>query len=260
MKLLVLDNIGFVKLVDQMSIGAALKTVNAARISYNSSKTTFDEKDSKLLTFLNDHQHTSPFRHSYFTFHIKMPLFVARQWVKYQVGSTWRTYELNNNSIEPTISADLFDLMFDTDKGTSWNEISARYTTLQYQYYLPVELRSNPPHGNKQSSGEYVNPLHVTSPDYKTQHELKSILQVATSRAFESYDILIKNGVAKEIARMILPQNVYTEAYWTVSLQGLLHFLQQRLKNDAQFEIRNFAQKIYKLLSSQLDVLGISLE
>ena len=86
------DNIGFVGLVDRMIQDHPLKVVNSARISYKNSKEAFDHKDKNLTKYLWNHEHTSPFRHSYYTFHLKSPLFVFRQWIKYQVGSTWRGY------------------------------------------------------------------------------------------------------------------------------------------------------------------------
>ena len=144
------DEIGFVKLVDRMEQNHALKVVNSARISYNSKKDEFDEKDRKLTGFLWEHGHTSPFRHSFYTFHVKAPLFVLRQWLKYQVGSTWRTYEVEGEEV----SVEAFDLMFDTDKGCSWNELSGRYVEMEPEFYVPKKFRSNPSHGNKQSSAE----------------------------------------------------------------------------------------------------------
>lgn len=250
------DGISLVALIDSMQSDSALKVVNSARISYNKTKTEFDEKDSKLTSFLWNHEHTSPFRHSYFTFHIKLPLFVARQLTKYQVGSGFRSYEVDGEEV----SLEVFDHFYDTDKGCSWNEISGRYTQTSEEYYVPKELRSNPGHGNKQSSGEYVNPLHYSEPEWACTEELMCMIEGVATHALNIYDILIKNGVAKEIARMALPQNIYTEAYWTVSLQAIIHFLHQRLKPDAQYEIRMLAEGIYTLMQPTLDKLGIKKE
>lgn len=252
------DKIGFVSLIDRMMIDPALKVVNSARISYNKQKDKFDEKDKKLIGFLLNEPHTSPFRHSFFTFHIKLPLFVARQWQKYQVGSVWREYELSTTSPNPTVSVDFFDILFDIDKGCSWNEISGRYTQTSTDFYFPSQLRSNPPHGNKQSSGEFVNPLHTHDVNYLEDKDIINYLKESAEKALQSYNTLIKNGVAKEIARMILPQNIYTEVYWTVSLQSVLHYLSQRLHNHAQFEIRKYAECIFELLRSDLEKIGIT--
>ena len=240
------DDVGFVALVDRMQADSALKVVNAARISYNKEKTEFSEGDKKLASFLWAHGHTSPYRHSFFTFHWKAPLFVFRQAFKYQVGSTWREYELNGE----TVSLEVFDVLFDTDKGCSWNEISGRYVQWTPEFYVPVRMRANPQHGNKQASVDLPA-------DYDHEGERKAMI-AECERMFELYEERIERGVAKEIARILLPQNLYTQAYWTVSLQGVIHFLAQRLKPDAQYEIRRYAEGIYELVKDDLDRLGIT--
>jgi thymidylate synthase (FAD) len=250
------DQISFVSIVDKMAVDAPLKTVNSARISYNKKKDTFDEKDSKLAGFLWTNEHTSPYRHSYFTFHIKTPLFVARQLMKYQVGSGFRTYEVEGKEV----SLEVFDHIYDTDKGCSWNEISGRYTQTSEDFYVPQKMRSNPGHGNKQSSGEYKNPLNHTDPAYNDEKDCISMIHYMGLNALSTYKLLIENGVAKEIARMILPQNIYTECYWTCSLQAIIWFLHQRLKPDAQYEIRQLAEGIYQLLKDDLAKLGLNKE
>lgn len=247
------DNKSFVALVDSMQHDVALKVTNAARASYDNTKTEFDTKDQKLTKFLWSHEHTSPFRHSYFTFQIKLPLFVARQLMKYQVGSTFKTVEANGEEI----FFEEFDHIYDVDKGCSWNEVSGRYTQTSEDYYLPSKLRSNPGHGNKQSSGEYVNPLSPDDPDYITVAGLHGYMHGASRELLVIYHKLVKNGVAKEIARMVLPQNMYTKVYWTMSLQSLIWFLHQRLKSDAQYEIRMLAESMYSLVAPQLTKLGL---
>ncbi len=242
------DGVGFVALVDSMREDHALKVVNAARISYEKRKEEFDDKDRKLCGFLWKHGHTSPYRHSFYTFHWKAPLFVFRQAFKYQVGSTWRTYEIDGH----TVSVDVFDVLYDTDKGCSWNEVSGRYVKWTPEFYVPRVMRANPPHGNKQASVDLPA-------DFDHAGERELILDECRS-AYRSYERRIERGVAKEIARTVLPQNLYSQAYWTVSLQGVLHFLEQRLRPDAQFEIRRYAQAIFALLSSDLERLGITQE
>jgi len=251
------EKIGFVKLVDSTKTDFPLKIVNAARLSYDTSKKEFDEKDKKLVNFLFNHEHTSPFRHSFYTFQIKAPISVFRQWVKYQVGSVWRSYELNNNQVDPTVSIDFFDLFFDTDKGCNWNEVSRRYTQPKEEYYVVETLRSNPPHGNKQTSSTYSNPL--SHYDISYIEDPVSFMHTHTKYCIEAYKRLIDNGVAREIARDVLPQNIYSEAYWTVSLQAVIHFLQQRLAPEAQFEIKSYAQCIKNLIQIDLDTAGIIL-
>jgi thymidylate synthase (FAD) len=242
------DGIGFIALVDRMQEDSSLKVVNAARISYDKRSEGFSEADSKLCGFLWKHGHTSPFRHSFFTFHWKAPLFVFRQAFKYQVGSGWREYEVNGQSV----SLDVFDVMFDTDKGCSWNEISGRYVQWTPEFYVPSTMRSNPSHGNKQASVDL-------SEKFDHSGERQAMLDECQA-AFQRYEDRIERGVAKEIARMLLPQSLYTQAYWTVSLQGVLHFLDQRLSVDAQYEIRQFAEAILKLLQPELERVGVDIE
>ena len=239
------DGLGFVSLVDRMQHDPALKVVNSARISYEKQKAEFDDKDRKLTEYLWRHGHTSPFRHSFYTFHWKAPLFVFRQAFKYQVGSGWRTYEIDGVEVP----VEVFDIQFDTDKGCSWNEVSGRYVKWTPEFYVPAVMRSNPPHGNKQAS----EPLSE-----EFDHEGERTLMIQECReAFDRYQERIERGVAKEIARTCLPQNLYSQAYWTVSMQGVLHFLDQRLKADAQFEIRRYAEAIATLLAEDLERIGI---
>ncbi|MDA1267321.1 MAG: FAD-dependent thymidylate synthase [Planctomycetota bacterium] len=242
------DGLGFVALVDQMNQDPALKVVNAARISYDKQRDQFEEKDQKLCSFLWNHGHTSPYRHSFFTFHWKAPLFVFRQAFKYQVGSGWRTYEIDGAEV----SLEVFDVMFDTDKGCSWNEVSGRYVKWTPEFYVPTVMRANPSHGNKQASEDL--------PDDFDHAGERDLMLAECKDAFQRYEDRIERGVAKEIARTCLPQNLYTQAYWTVSLQGVLHFLDQRLKRDAQHEIRWFAEGIAELVKPTLDRLGVDLE
>ena len=242
------DDLGFVALVDRMESDPALKVVNSARISYRNQKSEHTPQDQKLTKFLWNHGHTSPFRHSFFTFHWKAPLFVFRQAFKYQVGSGWRKYEVDG---EP-VSLEVFDVMFDTDKGCSWNEISGRYVKWEKEFYVPARMRTNPPHGSKQAS--------VTLPDDFDHEGERARMLAECEQAFQLYQERIERGVAKEIARMTLPQNLYTQAYWTVSLQGVLHFLQQRLEPDAQFEIRRYAEAVRGLVQPEIERLGISIE
>lgn len=243
------DKIGFVGLIDRMVQEHPLKVVNSARLSYSNNKEEFDHKDQRLTKYLWDHEHTSPFRHSYYTFHCKSPLFVFRQWIKYQVGCTWRGYNVNNSST----SLEVFDFFFDLDKGCSWNEISARYTELKPEFYIPEKFRTNSGHASKQGSEDiqWTDKQHL---------DMAKVFSERSERAYQEYLEYIDTGIAREMARIMLPQNIYTQAYWTVSLQAILHFLSQRLKADAQFEIRHYAETIYSLIEEDLSLLGISKE
>ena len=242
------DNVGFVELV-KSSEDPGLSVVNSARCSYGGSSDKFDDKDKKLVSYLWKNGHTSPFRHTNYTFHVKCPLMAMRQWVKYQVGCSWRSYEVDGADV----SLDVFDSFFDEDKGCSWNELSGRYAVLDPDFYIPHKLRGNTGHGSKQSSGDLEWD--------QTRHDgYRLMMKDHMNTSYRVYRGMLTDGVAKEIARSILPQSIYSEAYWTVSLQSLLHFLKQRLQPDAQFEIRQCALGIYQLVKSDLNKLGISFE
>jgi len=242
------DNFGFVELVGA-SKDPGLSVVNAARCSYGNSSNEFTKEDKGLVRYLWKHDHTSPFRHAFYTFHIRAPLFAFRQWTKYQVGSSWRKYEVDG---EP-VSVEAFDLFYDDDKGCSWNELSGRYKKLEPEFYVPRKMRGNTGHGSKQSSGDLG--WGKTRTD-----AYRDVFKDQYSQAYEQYKEILSAGVAKELARLILPTAIYTEAYWTVSLQSLMHFLRQRLKPDAQFEIRKCALGIYQLVSEDLSRMGVTYE
>ena len=120
------------------------------------------------------------------------------------------------------------------------------------EFYVPLRMRANPPHGNKQSSVELPEDF---------DHEAERTRMIAECEGFfRLYKERLERGIAKEIARLLLPQNIYTQAYWTVSLQGVIHFLTQRLKADAQYEIRRYAEGIYALIGEELGRMGITRE
>lgn len=224
-KIDVLDK-GFVELIDGMVTDPNLKVVNSARVSFHKESNEFEEKDKKFTRFLYDHGHFSTFRHSYFSFRIKAPLFVFRQWWKYQVGSNWEHDDLST-SIQIT--------------DTSWNEVSGRYVEFQPDFYVPDVFRKQSKNNKQGSEGE-IDKLADGS-------DIKQKFEASIQQSYEVYKELVSAGVAKEISRFMLPQNVYSECIWTCSVQTLVHFFQQRLKDDAQFEIREFAYGIYSLLT-----------
>lgn len=253
----VLDK-GFIELVTQT--GHLSMVVDAARCSYGSDGDSMGERDQKLVRFLLQNGHTSPFRHYFFTFHIKAPLFVFRQWWKYQVGSTWREYETpqgeplstchtsfkgpNNSVVQPVVAS---DIQTDTDQGCSWNELSGRYKVMEPEFYVPEKARKNT---GKQASED--------TDDSELTNTLQKCMTSFNHNATALYESLLQDGVAKELARLVLPPSIYSEAYWTVSLQAVLHFLDQRLKPEAQYEIRQYAQAMLELIKPTLEKMGIS--
>lgn len=210
----VLDD-GYVRLVD--TLGDDLSVVNAARVSYDKESTEFTDKDGKLINFLLREKHTSPFRHAALTFEVYAPLFVARQWWKYAVGSTH------------------------VDEQNGWNESSRRYITEEEKFYIPLphEWRSKPAN-SKQGSGEPV--------DEEIGEKYFSMLCQTVVDGAKAYHQAMEDGIAPEIARLFLPAyGMYVRWRWTVSLQGVLTFLDQRLEHDAQYEIQKYAEAVLSL-------------
>ena len=194
-----------VELVDHM--GSDLSVVNAARVSFGKRKEEFTEGDKKLIGFLAKHGHWSPFGHCSLQFHIKAPVFVARQLVKHQIGLTW-------------------------------NEISRRYVDYEPEFYEVDKWRGRA-EDKKQGSDEentieWVNRSQRTSA-LKTQVE---------NIALKNYNIMLEAGVAPEQARMILPQSMMTEWYWSGTLYAFARVCNLRCAPDAQYETRMVADII----------------
>jgi thymidylate synthase (FAD) len=210
----VLDE-GYVRLVD--TLGNDLSIVNAARVSYDKESYEFESRDEKLIKFLVREGHTSPFRHAALTFEVYAPLFVARQWWKYAVGSTH------------------------VDDQNGWNESSRRYITEDEQFYVPEfnEWRSKP-ENSKQGSGEPVAD--------SLGHVYTTKLLEAIANGTKWYHEAMDDGIAPELARLFLPAyGMYVRWRWTTSLQGVMTFLDQRLEHDAQVEIQEYAKAVQTL-------------
>lgn len=215
MKIDVLDH-GYVRYDKHM--GDDLDVVNSAKVSYDKASAEFKEREAKLLAFLMREQHLSVLRHSAVTFEVYAPLMVARQWFKYAVGSTH------------------------VEEQFGWNESSRRYITEEPTFYIPdpMSWRSKP-ENSKQGSGEYL-PLHIG--DYLTS-DLEEILD----KCLALYDKALEQGVAPEQARLFLPAyGMYVRWRWTASLASVLHFLHQRLADDAQKEIQDYAHAVYGII------------
>jgi thymidylate synthase (FAD) len=213
-KINVLDK-GYVRLVD--TLGSDLSIVNAARVSYDKESDGFSERDSKLLEFLVREGHTSPFRHAALTFEVYAPLFVARQWWKYAVGSTH------------------------VDDQNGWNESSRRYITEDEEFYVPsASSWRSKPENSKQGSGE---PIHYSNGAYYTNKLNELIVQ-----GEKLYHDAMKDNIAPELARLFLPAyGMYVRWRWTASLQSVMTFLDQRLGHDAQVEIQDYAKAVQSL-------------
>ena len=191
-------------LIDHM--GSDLTVVNAARVSFGKKKTEFTDGDAKLIKYLADHNHWSPFGHCSVQFHIKAPVFVARQLVKHQIGLTW-------------------------------NEISRRYVDFPPEFY-DVDVWRGRPVDKKQGSSE--NTIEWVNRDRRTD-TLKSEVE---NIALKNYNTMIEAGVAPEQARMILPQSMMTEWYWSGTLYAFARVCNLRCSPDAQYESKEVADKI----------------
>lgn len=215
----VLDK-GYVRLDDIM--GTDLKFTNAARVSYAKKVKEFGPGDARLINFLIREGHMSPFRHSMVTLEVKAPLMVARQWWKYVVGS------------DHTMDA--------------WNESSRRYITADEEFYIPAkdEWRSKP-ENSKQGSGLPV-PLETGTLAWR-------LLMEDVERQLAHYRWAMDSGICAEQARLFLPAyGLYVNWYWTASIQSVIHFLNQRLEEDAQKEIQAFAKAVYRLVQPKFPV------
>ena len=210
----VLDK-GYVRLVDVL--GDDLSIVNAARVSYDKESSEFLDRDQKLLDFLIRENHTSPLRHAALTFEVYAPLMVARQWWKYAVSSTH------------------------IDDQNGWNESSRRYITEKEEFYIPAtnEWRSKP-ENSKQGSGEPI--------DEASGFVFTDSLSSYVGQGLQLYKNALDANIAPELARLFLPAyGMYVRWRWTVSLQGAVTFLDQRLPHDAQVEIQDYAKAVESL-------------
>ena len=181
-----------VTFIDKM--GSDSTIVNAARVSFNKevprSQVGLGGKDEKLIKYLAEHEHWSPFAHGSLQFRIKAPIFVARQLVKHQVGLVW-------------------------------NEVSRRYVDEEPEFYVPFMWRKRPPKSIKQGSSEE-----------EVEYDITKYIKIAK----RLYDKMLKEDIAPEMARMVLPQNMMTEWYWSGTLYAFARVCNLRLKPDTQSE------------------------
>lgn len=197
----VLDK-GFVRLVDYM--GNDARIVAAARVSYGAGTRTSRE-DRALIQYLYRNAHTSPFEQVQLTFHCKLPVFVARQWIRHRTARV--------------------------------NELSGRYSVMRDEFYVPDASRVQYQNAdNKQGSGASMPPAFSAAVVAEMKNEQAAL--------YESYGSMVETGVARELARINLPLSLYTEWYWQIDLHNLFHFLRLRLDPHAQQEIREYAQAL----------------
>lgn len=199
---------GHVRLVDHM--GSDLSIVRSARVSYDAVWRTGEDygKDAKLIQYLIKNRHTTPFESVTFTFDIKAPIFVFRQWHRHR---TW-----------------------------AYNEVSARYTELPEEFYVPeADQITTQSTSNKQMRTDEGNPKAV---------EMQALMRFTNEGAFATYRALLADGCPRELARTVLPVATYSQCFGTVNLHNLFHFLGLRTHSHAQFEIRVYALAMLELI------------
>ena len=212
-KVNVLDNKGYVEVLEVF--GSDLTVVNAARVSFAKESQEFSEQDGKLVRYLAKHHHISPFFHPQIRLRVKMPIFVAREWFRHQIGF-------------------------------ARNEVSRRYVDSPPECYIPKaeDIRARDPKLKQGSKSEPVD-----NAEYVHEH-----IQEITHQSMDVYDALLKSGVAPEVARMILPQSMYTEFIETGSLAAYARLCGLRLDPTAQKEIRDYATAVDTLLREKFPV------
>ncbi|MGA1277343.1 MAG: FAD-dependent thymidylate synthase [Candidatus Kapaibacteriota bacterium] len=198
---------GFVRLIDVMGDDASI--VQAARVSYGSGTKKVHE-DRGLIRYLLRHAHTTPFEMVEFKFHVKLPIFVARQWIRHRTANV--------------------------------NEYSGRYSEMKDEFYTPAVQDIRPQSvSNKQGRSD------ETLPDGMADQAAQAFKK-GQDDAYAQYQEFLEQGMAREIARINLPVSNYTEWYWKIDLHNLFHFLRLRIDAHAQYEIRVFAEAIAELV------------
>lgn len=229
MRIEVLDR-GAVELLDKM--GSDLTTVESARVSFNRGAAELGERERKLITYLAEHEHTSPFRHAQLMLRFKAPLFVARQLWKHIVGIT-PEFDLE----------DRFSGFSGGYVATGWNEASGRYVELQDEFYVPEVWRAQSASNKQGSAGPLAD-----------QAAAAAAYEQGLAAAYAAYGQLRELGVAKEQARVVLPQSIYTQWIWTGSLQAFLHVVDLRVKPDAQWETQQYGLALRQIVSEHFPV------
>lgn len=197
---------GFVYLVDYM--GTDIAVVDAARVSYGQGTKSVNTAEN-LIRYLRRHVHTSPSEMVEVKFHCKMPIFVARQWVRHRTANI--------------------------------NEYSGRYSEMVDQFYLPEPSAiKQQDKDNKQGRGENLSD--------ESKQRVREILMAGYRRQYDDYQELLQLGVARELARISLPVANYTEWYWKIDFHNLMHFLRLRLDSHAQYEIRVYGEAMARIV------------
>jgi len=208
-----MSEFGFVRLDGCMADD--LSVVNSARVSFAQSSEQLDEKAKGLINFLMKERHGTPFEHNSFRFHVKCPLFVAREWFRHRIGS--------------------------------FNEFSARYSFVEDDFFVPrkehVRTQAGKPGAYK------FEPVEEQLAEHTILH-----IEEVNAYCYEAYQQLVEKGVAKELARVVLPVGMYTQFYWTVNARALMNFLSLRNDDAAQIDIRLYAKEVEEIFKERMPV------
>jgi thymidylate synthase (FAD) len=208
----VLDH-GFVRLDAYMADD--LCVVNAARVSFARHKDAMDASDEGLIRFLMRERHGTPFEHNSFRFHVRCPIFVAREWFRHRIGS--------------------------------FNEFSMRYARATDDFYVPAPEDVRTQVGKP---GAYT----FETVDAEVADSTRETIESVYRTAYAAYEELVEAGIAREIARCVLPVGAYTEFFWTVNARTLMNFVSLRASETAQREIRRYAEAVESFLAEKMPV------
>jgi thymidylate synthase (FAD) len=204
---------GFVRL--DGALADDLSVVNGARVSFARRKEEMDASDEGLIRFLMRDRHGSPFEHNAFRFHVRCPIFVAREWFRHRIGS--------------------------------FNEFSLRYAKATDDFYVPAAEDVRTQVGKP---GAYTFEPVDDEVAETTREELRAVYE----QAYETYTRLVEQGVARELARSVLPVGAYTQFYWTVNARALMNFVSLRNSEFAQLEIRRYAEAVEAFFAELMPV------
>ena len=204
-----------VALVDVMGNDSSVS--NSARVSFNKWKEEFDTQDAKLIKYLADHKHMTPFRHTQVQLRCKAPIFLVRQLGKHQAG-------------------------------LSWNEVSRRYVKTDPEFFIPEQWRAAPEGSIKQGSGGFVSDTIEFDTTSGFTSDVEGAYDYVVETCLDVYNQFISKGVAPEMARMVLPQSMLTEWIWSGNILAFAHVYKERIASGAQLEAQDFAKKLDEII------------
>lgn len=208
-----MSNLGSVRLDGCMADDVSV--VNSARVSFGKKVESLSDADKGLINFLMRERHGTPFEHNSFRFHVRCPIFVAREWFRHRIGS--------------------------------FNEFSGRYAEFSPDAYVPAleDIRSQVGKPGAYSFEKVDDFVAISA---------REIIEESNNRAFVNYEDLLKLGVAKEVARTVIPVGAFTEFYWTVNARSLMNFISLRNDDNAQYEIRMLAKEVESIFADLMPV------